>query len=407
MERFVAHASRWLPRVAGVARHSTWIVHQDDDLRFNRGWLLNVGVALARTTDACDYFAVHDIDLLPTSARLPYDAVPETATHLSPPGVHPEYIYPSFKGGAWLFTWEQLKAFDGYSHAYWGWGQEDDDLGARMRRANVAHGAALKYPGPREEPSDAAAAAAANETCTGRVAKCDHDPTERECGIYPYAALLTMFHDIPEATTSAGLRLPASRSMVEGACFVHAHVGGFSRDLIEEKAPDLISRTSDAFQEGRTWDDVVAGTFRADETTGFERLVPRECDGGAGGVFGGGGEVAPVPGHGFALDALELVDVDVIDGVAEEVRASSHPAMDALGDLPRTAWSGNEYLRRTCRRANSGAAAAAAAGATEKKKALPWTSSYARARVRLTCDEEQYPWCVDEKRRAMNTVASS
>ena len=38
--------------------------------------------------------------------------------------------------------------------------------------------------------------------------------------------------------------------------------------------------------------------------------------------------------------------MDVIDGVAEEVRASSHPAMDALGDLPRTAWSGNEYLRR-------------------------------------------------------------
>ena len=153
MERFVAHASRWLPRVAGVARHSTWIVHQDDDLRFNRGWLLNVGVALARTTDACDYFAVHDIDLLPTSARLPYDAVPETATHLSPPGVHPEYIYPSFKGGAWLFTWEQLKAFDGYSHAYWGWGQEDDDLGARMRDAGAS----------RDVPNETAA------TCPGRV----------------------------------------------------------------------------------------------------------------------------------------------------------------------------------------------------------------------------------------------
>ena len=40
---------------------------------------------------------------------------------------------------------------NGYSHAYWGWGQEDDDLGARMRDANVTHARAFDYPGPRRE----------------------------------------------------------------------------------------------------------------------------------------------------------------------------------------------------------------------------------------------------------------
>jgi len=27
-----------------------------------------------------------------------------------PSGVHPEYMYPSFMGGSWLFTWKQLVA---------------------------------------------------------------------------------------------------------------------------------------------------------------------------------------------------------------------------------------------------------------------------------------------------------
>lgn len=84
-------------------------MHEDDEYRFNRGWLLNVGIATARLVDGCDYFALHDIDLLPVDARLPYGIPPLHApVHLSPPGIHPEYMYPSFKGGSWLFTWDQL-----------------------------------------------------------------------------------------------------------------------------------------------------------------------------------------------------------------------------------------------------------------------------------------------------------
>jgi hypothetical protein len=153
---------------------------QEDEYRFNRGWLLNAGIAAARLTDGCDYFALHDIDvglsltpgchvgymeytgchqvnrvsnrcrrqekiasitksekhaadaildtsltsqayilksnavrsvqpyprLLPVDPRLPYGAPPKEApVHLSPPGIHPEYMYPSFKGGSWLLTW--------------------------------------------------------------------------------------------------------------------------------------------------------------------------------------------------------------------------------------------------------------------------------------------------------------
>ena len=119
-----------------------WLVEQEDEQRFNRGWLLNVGVALGRAVDGCDVFALHDVDLLPVDPSIPYtfdtDANDEPI-HLSPPGAHPEYCYPTFRGGAWLFSWRHLLDVNGYSHAYWGWGQEDDDLGARMRDANMSH----------------------------------------------------------------------------------------------------------------------------------------------------------------------------------------------------------------------------------------------------------------------------
>ena len=37
------YMSSWLPRVANVTRFRVWIVSQEDEYRFNRGWLLNIG----------------------------------------------------------------------------------------------------------------------------------------------------------------------------------------------------------------------------------------------------------------------------------------------------------------------------------------------------------------------------
>jgi xylosylprotein 4-beta-galactosyltransferase len=122
--------------------------------------------------------------------RLPYGVPPPAPLHLSPPGIHPEYMYPSFKGGSWLFTWEQLLTIDGYSHAYWGWGQEDDDLGARLRHAGVAHVKSFSYPGQRDASATTdEAPVGPTQPCTGRVQQCDHDPGERDCGVYPYSRL--------------------------------------------------------------------------------------------------------------------------------------------------------------------------------------------------------------------------
>ena len=53
-ERFAAYLASWLPRAAKVPNgaFSVWVVEQADEYRFNRGWLMNVGVAVSRALDA-------------------------------------------------------------------------------------------------------------------------------------------------------------------------------------------------------------------------------------------------------------------------------------------------------------------------------------------------------------------
>ena len=428
-ERFAAYIRRWLKRVKGITRVRVWVLEQEDEHRFNRGFLINAGVALGRLVDGCDVFALHDVDLLPVDPRVPYAfdddddddddgsrrRFPSSRgpVHLSPPGVHPEYCYPTFRGGAWLFAWKHLARVNGYSHAYWGWGQEDDDLGARMRDANVTHARAFDYPGPRREEDGEKTPATA--PCTGRVQNChpgDHDPTVRDCGVYPYDTFVrAMFHPTPGGIIE-GISVPPSRSLAEGTCFVHAHEGGFSRDEVERSgAKGVVARTSEAFQFGRRWDDVVNGRFRRDESTGLAGLVPRRC---AGSIRRPSGSVDasfvreanpnlhnpnpdPIPGHGFQLLAMDKIGVVVrADGVADKVRETSHPAFrewlatsSNAGFEPTTSrWSGNAFLAHVCDEDSTYPYVSYDVNANDLR-----VGAYTRTRVRLTCDEEESPWC--------------
>ena len=437
-ERFAAYIRRWLKRVKRVTRVRVWVLEQEDEHRFNRGFLINAGVALGRLVDGCDVFALHDVDLLPVDPRVPYAfddddddlkhadddgsrrLFPSSRgpVHLSPPGVHPEYCYPTFRGGAWLFAWKHLQRVDGYPHAYWGWGQEDDDLGARMRDANVTHERAFDYPGPRRSEDEGKTPATA--PCTGRVQNCqpsDHDPTLRDCGVYPYETFVrAMFHPTPGGIIE-GISAPPSRSLAEGTCFVHAHEGGFSRDEVERSGAGVVARTSEEFQFGRRWDDVVNGRFRKDETTGLAGLVPRRC---AESIRRPSGPAArgsptkphvrsrfeprdhptpdPKPGHGFQLLAMDKIGVVVrADGVADKVRETPHPAFrewrlgtssDAGFEPTTSRWSGNAFLAHVCDEDSTYPYVSYDVNANDLR-----VGAYTRTRVRLTCDEEESPWC--------------
>eukprot|EP00122_Pirum_gemmata_P019006 Pgem_evm1s17802 len=52
-------------------KHQYWVCNQVDNYRFNRGELLNLGVKISSQSGS-NYFALHDVDLLPLNKRLDY-----------------------------------------------------------------------------------------------------------------------------------------------------------------------------------------------------------------------------------------------------------------------------------------------------------------------------------------------
>lgn len=85
-----------------------------------------------------DYIAMHDVDLLPLHQEVPYHYPEEnTVLHVSAPGLHPKYDYPTFIGGILLVSKEIFKKVNGMSNLYWGWGLEDDEFYVRLKQEKI------------------------------------------------------------------------------------------------------------------------------------------------------------------------------------------------------------------------------------------------------------------------------
>ena len=109
----VPHLSRFL-RKQNV-NHQILVMNQVDNYRFNRASLINVGFLISEN-NGCDYIAIHDVDLLPMSDEIKYYYPQSGLMHLTAPGLHPKYNYPTFLGGILLITREDFRAVDGMSN---------------------------------------------------------------------------------------------------------------------------------------------------------------------------------------------------------------------------------------------------------------------------------------------------
>ena len=126
---FVPYLSEFLSNQ--LTRHSIYIINQADRYRFNRGALINVGFLYGHPD--CDYFALHDIDLLPNSPLIEY-IYPNSSgpIHLTAPKYHPFYNFDSYFGGVTLIRREHFERANGFSNKFWGWGLEDDEFRLRI-----------------------------------------------------------------------------------------------------------------------------------------------------------------------------------------------------------------------------------------------------------------------------------
>ena len=103
--QFAPHIHKFLNRQR--IRHQIWVINQQDEYRFNRASMLNIGHLLTRAS--CDYLVMHDVDLLPDNDNLSYAYPEKGPLHISSPQLHPLYHYKTFIGGIFMMTKEQFE----------------------------------------------------------------------------------------------------------------------------------------------------------------------------------------------------------------------------------------------------------------------------------------------------------
>lgn len=140
LAQFVPHMKSFLSNMVSsnlIQDYHVYIIEQSDDQRkFNRGKLLNIGFdySLKRSTKhppKHDIFVFHDVDLLPQPPLAKWYATPPSKPlHIA--RVWDRYSNnPKYFGGIVTFSEEDMKRINGYPNNFWGWGGEDDEMQAR------------------------------------------------------------------------------------------------------------------------------------------------------------------------------------------------------------------------------------------------------------------------------------
>ena len=145
LRKFIPHMARFLAE--NCDDHRVYVIEQSDDQRkFNRGQLLNVGAILAER-DQCDSLIFHDVDLLPSDdLGAAYAALPLEDKPLHIARVWDRYSgNKDYFGGVCAWTTNDFARINGFPNNYWGWGGEDDEM---MRRCKSVFGGSFVMEAP-------------------------------------------------------------------------------------------------------------------------------------------------------------------------------------------------------------------------------------------------------------------
>lgn len=126
---FCEYLSDMLEDHIGKENFEVIIVNQTDNLPFNRAFLFNVGAWNA--SKQADYYALHDLDLLPFEYSdytfppidSPQPLTTELCNYLYPFGCQPR-LYKENVGGVLKISKHVYDRVNGMSNLFWGWGGE-------------------------------------------------------------------------------------------------------------------------------------------------------------------------------------------------------------------------------------------------------------------------------------------
>jgi hypothetical protein len=131
LKKFVSHMSRY---------HPDWpilIIEQSQDQRkFNRGALLNIGARIAYKLKH-SYVIFHDVDLIPLAPLVPYyTAFPEKPIHIGSAWTT-KWQGDAFMGGVMSMSLIDIQKMNGFPNMFWGWGGEDDAMRNRLKKKGL------------------------------------------------------------------------------------------------------------------------------------------------------------------------------------------------------------------------------------------------------------------------------
>eukprot|EP00565_Helicotheca_tamesis_P005593 CAMPEP_0185742010 /NCGR_PEP_ID=MMETSP1171-20130828/39257_1 /TAXON_ID=374046 /ORGANISM="Helicotheca tamensis, Strain CCMP826" /LENGTH=377 /DNA_ID=CAMNT_0028414007 /DNA_START=25 /DNA_END=1155 /DNA_ORIENTATION=- len=146
LHQFLPHMHKFLTKLLHqkkILDYHIYIIEQSNDNRkFNRGKLLNIGFDLARKNNKNlksphDIFIFHDVDLLPhDNLGEWYAKYPKSPIHIA--RCWDRYSNnPKYFGGIVSFSAQDMRRINGYPNTFWGWGGEDDEMQKRCENLGV------------------------------------------------------------------------------------------------------------------------------------------------------------------------------------------------------------------------------------------------------------------------------
>ncbi len=135
---FINHFNKLDNSNISESQLDVYIIEQNNEDKFNRGLLLNIGYLLARENTRYDRYIFHDVDLFPSQFIYEvYFVDPKKQIHYIIPKEEHKYNFENYFGGVVGLSEEIVQKVNGYPNNFFGWGGEDDSLYNRITANNI------------------------------------------------------------------------------------------------------------------------------------------------------------------------------------------------------------------------------------------------------------------------------
>jgi hypothetical protein len=136
------HLMRFLDHISHLDPHTVlydiYVIEQDNNEKFNRGLLLDIGYLAAHSKNIYDRYIFHDVDSYPDQTLFSqYGLFMDKNIHYASPKLGYKYKYDRFVGGVIGTSAADFEKINGFSTIFSGWGGEDDSFYTRMALNSV------------------------------------------------------------------------------------------------------------------------------------------------------------------------------------------------------------------------------------------------------------------------------